>query len=137
MGGMKNPRDFNGIPNMEMPAALRDMTEKSLITCRDSFEQLKANAERTNAAIGRTFQHAGKGITDCNMKVIEALHSSVTSNFDFYRSLLQARGPTEVAEISSAHVRKQFEAATTLAKEMTALAQGIATESMKAAKGGS
>lgn len=79
----------------------------------------------------------GKGITDCNMKAIEAFHSNMKSNFDFCRSLLQAAGPAEVAEMSSAHMRKQLEAATTFAKEMTVLAQGIATESAKAVKGGS
>lgn len=50
---MKNSPDSNGIPNMQMPAAFRDMTEKSLVTCRDSFEQLKENADRTNAALGK------------------------------------------------------------------------------------
>jgi len=122
---------------MEVPAAFRDMAERSLMACRESFEQLKVSTDRANASIGKNLQYTSKSVADCNLRMVEAFYASVASTFDLYQSLLQARGPVEVAEVSSAHMRKQYEAVTALAKDMTVLAQSVAAESAKASRGSS
>lgn len=135
--GMKNPFEANGMPSMELPAAFRDIAEKYLAACREGFEQVQTNAERANAMFGQNCGPAAKGVVECNMKALEVLHSNVGSAFDFYQSLLQAKTPSDVTEISSAYMRKQYEALTAQTKEITALAQSVATEGAKSMKGGS
>ncbi len=124
----------NSFPAMEVPPAVREMAEKSLLTCRQNYEKLKAAAEQANVVLEDSFATASKGISDYNVRAIDALHSNVNSTFDYYTSLLSAKTLAEVVEVSSAHMRKQFETLSTQAKDFSALAQKVAAESSEPIK---
>ena len=49
---------------------------------------------------------------------------------------MAAKTLSEVVELSTAHARKQFEALTAQCKELTALAQKVATETAEPIKAG-
>jgi len=71
-----------------------------------------------------------QGLTGaCNM-------TNTNAAFDFAGELITAKTLSEVIELSSAHTRKQFEAYTEQGKELTALAQKVATDSAEPIKSG-
>ena len=56
--------------------------------------------------------------------------------FDFAGELIAAKTLSEMVELSSTHARKQFEALTQQSKELSALAQKVATETAEPIKSG-
>jgi phasin len=68
--------------------------------------------------------------------VIEAARTNANAAFDFAGELLTAKTLSEVIELSSAHARKQFETLTAQGKELSALAQKVATDTCEPIKTG-
>lgn len=131
--GNFTPPNFSAL---EVPPAVREIAEKSLSSVRDSYEKVKAAADQANSAIEDACSSASKGISEYNVKALEALHTNVSSTFDFYTSLLSAKSLAEAVELSTSHVRKQFETVSGQAKDLSALAQKVAAESSEPLKAG-
>lgn len=134
--GFELPKGFELPQAFEVPPAFREMAEKSLGACRENYEKLKAAAERTSDMVEDSCTQAGKGLATYNMKAIEAIHSNVNATFDYYTALLSAKSLPEAMELSSAHVRKQFEVLSSQAKDLTSLAQKVAAETSEPLKAG-
>ena len=69
-----------------------------------------------------------------NAKVIEAFQSNVNATFDYFNSLIASKTVAEAVELSTGHARKQFEVLTSQAKDLSALAQKVASESSEPLK---
>ena len=123
-------------PGVEAPAAFRDMAEKSLSQAKDSYEKMKSAAEEATGLLENTYATASKGAADYSLKVLELTRQNANSAFDFAAQLLGAKTFSEVVELSTAHARKQFETLSTQSKELTALAQKVATETAEPIKEG-
>jgi phasin len=124
------------LPKMEVPAAFRDMAEKSISQAKDNYEKMKAAAEEATDVLEDTYATATKGVSDYGLKVIEIARTNTNSAFDFASDLFAVKSFAEVLELSTAHARRQFEACTMQTKELTALAQKIATEATEPMKEG-
>lgn len=124
------------IPNVEMPAAFREFAERGVAQAKDTYEKMKAAAEEATDVLETTYSTASKGASDYGLKVIEAARTNTNAAFDFAGELLAAKTLSEVIELSSAHVRKQFEAFSLQGKELGALAQKVATETAEPIKNG-
>ena len=124
------------MPKMEVPAAFRDMAEKSISQAKDTYEKMKAAAEEATDVLETTYSTATKGASDYGLKVIEAARVNTNAAFDFAGELITAKTLSEVIELSSAHARKQLEALTEQGKELSALAQKVATETAEPIKNG-
>ena len=124
------------IPKVEMPAAFREFAERGVAQCKDTYEKMKAAAEEATDVLETTYSTASKGASDYGLKMIEATRTNTNAAFDFFGELITAKSPSEVIELSSAHARKQFEAFTQQGKELTALAQKVATETAEPIKSG-
>jgi phasin len=122
------------IPKMEVPAAFREMAEKSVTQAKQTYERMKSAAEETTDMIEQTYATASKGASDYGLKLIEVSRVNTNAAFDFYSELMTLKTFSEVVELSTTHARKQFEAATAQGKELTALAQKVATESAEPVK---
>lgn len=120
----------------EMPAAFREMAEKSVQSYRGNFEKLKEAAEQTSDLLEGTYATASKGVAEYNLKSLEILRTNVNTAFDFFATVLSAKTPAEAVELSSTHLRSQFETLSEQAKELSTLAQKIATESSEPIKNG-
>jgi phasin len=123
-------------PGVEAPAAFRDMAEKSLSQAKDNYEKMKSAAEEATGVLEDTYATASKGAADYTLKVIEIARENTNSAFDFAIEVLGAKTFSEVLELSSAHARKQFETLSEQSKELTSLAQKVATESAEPFKAG-
>jgi phasin len=124
------------IPKVEMPAAFREFAERGVAQCKDTYEKMKAAAEEATDVLETTYSTATRGASDYGLKVIEAARVNTNAAFDFAGELITAKTLSEVIELSSAHARKQFEAYTEQGKELTALAQKVATDSAEPIKSG-
>jgi len=124
------------IPKVEMPAAFREIAERGVAQCKDTYEKMKAAAEEATDVLETTYSTASKGASDYGLKVIETARVNTNAAFDFFGEMITAKTPSEVIELASAHARKQFETLTEQSKELGALAQKVATETAEPIKSG-
>jgi phasin len=124
------------MPKVEMPAAFREFAERGVAQAKDTYEKMKAAAEEATDVLETTYSTATKGASDYGLKVIEVARTNTNSAFDFAGEVMAAKTLSEVVELSSAHLRKQFEALTEQSKELSALAQKVATETTEPIKSG-
>src|SRR5579862_2155867 len=116
------------IPQVEMPAAFRELAERGVAQAKDTYEKMKAAAEEATDVLETTYSTATKGASDYGLKMIEEARVNTNAAFDFAGELMAAKTLSEIVELSSTHARKQFEALTQQSKELSALAQKVATD---------
>src|ERR1700675_3884451 len=124
------------IPKVETPAAFREFAERGVAQAKDTYEKMKAAAEEATDVLETTYSTATKGASDYGLKVIEVARTNTNAAFDFAGEVMAAKTLSEVVELTSAHARKQFEALTAQSKELSALAQKVATETAEPIKSG-
>lgn len=122
------------IPKMEVPAAFRELAEKSVSQAKDSWEKMKAATEEATDLIEDSYSTASKGCADYGLKLIEVSRANTNAAFDLASELLTVKSLSEAVELSTAHLRKQFDAMSAQTKELTALAQKVATETSEPLK---
>jgi phasin len=122
------------IPKMEVPAAFRELAEKSVTQAKDSWEKMKAATEEATDMIEDSYANASKGAADYGLKWIEMSRANTNAAFDLATQLMTVKSLSEAVELSTAHVRKQFDALSAQTKDLTALAQKVATETTEPIK---
>jgi phasin len=133
MANATDPFSASIIP-FEVPEQMRALAEKGVSQARDNYARFKDAAETQNSTIEAVFTSASKGASQYSAKMMEFMKANTTSTLDFAQDLLGVRSPTEVMEVWSSHTRKQFETLTTQAKELTELAQRVATDTVEPIK---
>ena len=131
-----SPFDKFNAPNLEIPEAFREIAEKGAAQTKEMYEKMRVGTEEATHLLENTFKTATTGAVDFNRKVIENARSNTNAIFDHAIALLGAKSPSEAIEISTAHIRKQFEAVADQTKELTALAQKVTTETTEPVKAG-
>ncbi len=121
--------------NMEVPAAFRDFAEKGIAQAKDGYEKVKAAAEEATDLMENTYATATKGMSQYGLMALEAARANTNAGFEFAATLLGAKSMAEFVELSSAHARKQFETISAQTKDLTALAQKVATDTAEPIKG--
>ena len=124
------------IPKMEIPAAFRELAEKSVSQAKETYEKMKSAAEEATDVLEDTYATATKGASDYGLKVIEAARENTNAAFDFATQLMTVKSLSEAVELSTGYARKHFETLTAQTKELTALAQKVATETVEPLKEG-
>lgn len=124
------------IPKVEMPAAFREFAERGVAQAKDTYEKMKAAAEEATDVLETTYSTATKGASEYGQKVIDVARVNTNAAFDFAGELITAKSLSEWIELSSAHARKQFEALTEQSKELSALAQKVASDTAEPIKSG-
>lgn len=122
------------MPSMEMPAAFRELAEKGIAQAKDNYEKVKTAAEQATDVLEDTYSTASKGCCDYGLKVIETARTNSNAAFDLMGELLTAKSYAEVVEKSTAFMRSQFETLTAQARDLTAHAQKVATETAEPIK---
>jgi phasin len=122
------------VPKMEVPAAFREFAEKSVTQAKDNWEKMKAATEEASDLIEDSYATASKGAADYGLKVIEVSRANTNATFDFAAKLMTVKSLAEAVELSTSHVRKQFDTFSAQGKELTALAQKVTTETSEPVK---
>jgi len=124
------------LQNFELPVAFREFAEKSITQAKEAYDKVKLAAEEATGLLEDTCSTAAKGAADYNTKVLEAARTNVNAIFDFANQLVGVKSVSEIAELSTAHARKQFEVISEQTKELVALAQKVATDAAEPIKSG-
>ena len=122
------------MPKMEVPAAFREFAEKGVSQAKEHYEKMKTAAEEANGLLEGTYATASKGASEYGFKVIEAARLNTNAAFDFATELMGAKSLSQFVELYTAHSRKHFETLTAQSKELGALAQKVATETVEPIK---
>ncbi len=124
------------MPKMEVPAAFREFAEKSVSQAKDNWEKMKAVTEEATDMIETSYSTASKGAADYGLALIDAARANTNAAFDFCSQIVAAKSVSEMIELSTSHARKQFETVTAQSKDLTALAQKVATDAVEPIKSG-
>ena len=124
------------VPNFEIPAAFREFAEKGVSQAKANWEKVKAATEETTDLLEDSYSTASKGCSDYGLKLIEMGRVNTNAAFDCAGQLMAVKSLSEAVEISTAFARKQLEAMTAQTKELSALAQKVATETAEPIKEG-
>ena len=122
------------MPKLEVPAAFREFAEKGVTQAKDNWEKLKSVTEEATDLLENSYAKAAKGTADYSLLLIEAGRTNVNAMFDFAASLMTVKSISEVVELSTAHARKQFDAVSEQAKELSTLAQKVTAETIEPIK---
>ena len=124
------------MPKMEVPAEFHEMTDKGVAHARDTYAKAKVASEEAADLLENTYATVAKGVTDYNLKLIEIARTNTRTAFDYVHELLGVKSPSEFIELSTAHMRKQFDIVSEHNKELCALAREVATEAAEPIKTG-
>jgi phasin len=116
------------VPKVELPTAFREMAEKGIAMAKENYERMKGAADEATDLLEETYSTASKGCSGYGLKVLDAARANSNATFDLFGELLAAKSYAEVVERSTAFMRKQFDAVTAQAKELTEEAQKLASE---------
>jgi phasin len=122
------------MPKVEIPAAFREFAEKSVTQAKENYEKMKSAAEEATDLLEDTYATASRGAADYGIKMLEAARANTNAAFDFASEFITVRSLSEAVELSTAHVRKQFEALSAQAKELASLAQKVTAETAEPVK---
>ena len=128
---MANP---TSVTPFEVPEQMRAFAEKGVLQARDSYAKFKDIAESNNGTIEAVFTSASKGASEYSAKLMEMMKANSTATLDFAQELLGIKSPSEAVELWTSHAKKQYETITAQAKELTELAQKVATETAEPIK---
>lgn len=121
-------------PGVEVPEFVRSFAEKGVQQAKDNYAKFKSASDQATLAFEDTYVSASKGAAEFNLKALDALRTNVNAAFDYTRELLATRTLADAVELSSTHVRKQFEVLSAQTKELADTAQKIATETAEPLK---
>jgi phasin len=124
------------IPKLEVPAAFREIAEKGVSQAKENYEKLKVAAEEATDAMEETYATATKGSAEYGLKLIDMARTNTNAAFDFLVEFIAVKSISEAVELSTAHARKQFEVVTAQTKDLTSMAQKVATETSEPLKTG-
>ena len=124
------------MPKIEVPAELREMTDKGIAHAKDACTKAKVASDEAVDLLKNAYANVVKGATDYNLKVIDVVRTNTRAAFDYVNELLGVKSPSEFVELSTAHMRKQFDTVSAQTKELTALAQKAAAEAAEPIKTG-
>jgi phasin len=116
------------MPKMEIPAEFHEITDKGVAHARDACAKAKVASEEAADLFKNTYATVANAATDYNLKLIEIFRTNTRAAFDHVHELLGVKSPSEFIELSTAHVRKQFDIASAQNKELCALVQEVTTQ---------
>ncbi|MDJ0930105.1 phasin [Breoghania sp.] len=116
------------MPKTEMPAAVREMTEKGLNQSREAYEKFKSAAEEATDMIEDSFETTRQGVLELNTCALHAAKANTDATYDFMKSLVGAKSLSEAIELQTSFARTQFDAMSKQAKEMQEISSKYATD---------
>lgn len=121
-------------PARELQDSVRQAAEKTVEETRAAYDRVKAASEEATASLEKGARTAADGLLAYNHKLVDALRANADAGFDLMKSLLGAKSLSEAIELNAAFARKQFDAVSAQGKDLAALAQKVAADSVAPVK---
>jgi len=116
------------MPKMEMPAMVREMTEKSIEQARGAYDKVKTAAEDATDLMEDTIETSRQGVVEFNHKAVDAAKANTDATFSFVKDLMAVKTLSEAIELQSTFARSQFDALSAQAKDMQEFATKLTTD---------
>ncbi len=118
----------------EMQEQIRRTAEQGVEKTKVIYEKLKAAAEEATSSVETSLSTMSKGVSDINMKALDAIKANSDAQFAFVKALLATKTIAEAITLQGEHAKTQFETMNTQAKEIAALIQQVSTDSVEPIK---
>jgi phasin len=112
------------------------LAEKPAAYAKDTVEKSTIAADDALRAVEQVYAKATKGATDLNLHFVEIARANINAALDFAQQLIGVNSPSEFFELSTGHARKQFEMLSDQIKQLSTLAQKVATDSAQPLQSG-
>jgi len=117
-----------GFPKIALPGVSFELAERGFARAREGYETMKVASEEMTEALRETYSSNARSTTDYGLKVLEISNANAASAIDFFVHLLGIKSVADVFNLSASQARKAFDIASDQNKELSALAQKLATE---------
>ena len=114
---------------------IRAFAEKGVEQSKEAYAKIKSGAEQAQKALESTMETVKTVSGDMSMKTIATMRANVSTGFDHLEALVAVKSLSELIELQTAFIRKQFETTVEQAKEMQAATSKAAEEVSKPVKG--
>lgn len=123
-----------GAAKAASPQAIGEMADKGTAQAKASFDKMSAATAEASSVLKDAGATAAQGIKDSHAKAIEFARANSNAAFDFAKALLAVKSPSEFIQVSADQARKQFDALSAQAKELTAHSQKVMLETAEPLK---
>jgi len=121
-----------GFPRIALPGVFGELSEQGVARAQEGCEKIKAASEEMAEALREIYSSNARSATGYGLKVIEISNANTASAIEFFAHLLGSKSVTDVFVSSAAQARKAFDTASTQNKDLSELAQKLATETGEA-----
>ena len=108
----------------------RRLAEKSAAQARNTFDKTGAAAEETRR-VEQSASTALNGVRECYLKMLEIAQENTVAGFDLAREFASVQTPSELVEVWTARARDAYDTFSEQTKELSELAQKVATCTMQ------
>ena len=117
-----------------IPEGVRALAEKTVTQTRDAYGHSLDAFDASLTTFERSFDAAGQGAAAFNRKIVNIARRNIDASFDLAGSLAGAKTLTDVVELQSAFLRKQFGVLAAQAEEIRALSTKVAADTAEPIK---
>ncbi len=118
--------------NLEVPAEIRVLAEKTVEQARKAFEDFVVAAQKATVQSEAATASLATGAKEVSSKAIGYAEANVKAAFDFAQKLFQIRDPKEILAVQSEFVKTQLAAVQEQAKELGEAVKKAVTPSTNA-----
>ena len=123
-------------PTFEIPAAVRELAERSIRQAKEGYDRFKAAAEDATGVLEDTYSTMSKGFAEVSLKSLDTAKDNTNAAFDFARDLVNVRSFAEAVELQTAFVRQRLEAGIAQTRELATLVNKVANDSIRPVREG-
>jgi hypothetical protein len=108
--------------------ALRGIAEQSLAQARTAFTKSQEATESFAKGLETSGDVVQSGLKEIQLRMAEAMEAQSQATFGFFRAMTKVNTLSEAIELQSSEVRRSFERTLGEAKEISSLAQAMASK---------
>jgi phasin len=127
---------MNNNPKHKPEEQIRRTTEQMADVAKEGLDRTTAATSEAAEIMRDYCSKAVKGAQDYQNRVLEFTQANANSNFELAQRLLGAKSPGEFFEVSSDHMRRQWEMLADQTKQLTQLAQNVTAANAEPLKSG-
>ena len=127
---------MDNIPKNKAEEQARRTAERVTERSKEGFERITAVSGETAETMRDSYSKALKGAQDYQNRLIEFTQTNADRSFELAHRLLSAKSPSELVEVSSDHLRRQWEIMADQAKQLAELTQNVTLATAEPLKAG-
>jgi phasin len=118
--------------NTDRPAqAFKDFAQQGANFGKELADKSEAAAETAGKSLQKSYESAAGDAADFSAQWIEMVRANTNASLDFAHQLIAAKSPSEFFELSTAHMRRQFETYLQQSQQFAGFAQKATTDAVK------